>query len=400
MADLTASTKPVLDGTGATITTQVYVDPNNANANGPLTAVLLKDGSILGPGQALASASVPVVLPAAQITTLAAPVVSGTVAVTGVSTAANQATIIDRVDGVETLLTSVLLDTAKIPALGQALAASSTPVVLTAAQITSLTAPVVSGTVAVTGVSTAEKQPALGTAGSASTDVITVQGIASGVAQTVNITQVVGSAIAQGHGTAATAIRVELPTDGTGVVGLIAGSAIVGRVGIDQTTPGTTDSVSVKTTGYTAQTTVTRPANTTPYGAGDVVGGAIQFSTIGPSGGQIVITGADLRIDVAAIPSGMTTFRLYLYNVTPPSAIADNSAWDLPSGDRASFLGYIDLGTVLDLVATLFVENDSVQKKILLSGSANVFGYLVTAGAFTPAGNSEVYTPRLQAIGV
>lgn len=61
----------------------------------------------------------------------------------------------------------------------------------------------------------------------------------------VNLVQVVGATISQGHGLAATAIRVELPTDGTGVVGLIAGTAIVGKVGIDQTTPGTTNGVQV-----------------------------------------------------------------------------------------------------------------------------------------------------------
>ncbi len=58
-----------------------------------------------------------------------------------------------------------------------------------------------------------------------------------------DITKVAGAAISQGHGTAATAIRVELPTDGTGVVGLIAGTALIGKVGIDQTTPGTTNAV-------------------------------------------------------------------------------------------------------------------------------------------------------------
>lgn len=47
---------------------------------------------------------------------------------------------------------------------------------------------------------------------------------------TVNLTQVAGSAISQGHGTAATAVRVELPTDGTGTVGLIAGAATIGTV--------------------------------------------------------------------------------------------------------------------------------------------------------------------------
>lgn len=92
----------------------------------------------------------------------------------------------------------------KTPALGQALAAASVPVVLTAAQLSTLT-PLstvavtqstspwvtsasqsgtwninnISGTISLpTGASTAAKQPALGTAGTASADVITVQGIA------------------------------------------------------------------------------------------------------------------------------------------------------------------------------------------------------------------------------
>ncbi len=64
-------------------------------------------------------------------------------------------------------------------------------------------------------------------------------------AAAVNVTQVAGATIAQGNGTAATAIRVALPTDGTGVVGLNAGTNLVGKVGIDQTTVGTTNAVSI-----------------------------------------------------------------------------------------------------------------------------------------------------------
>lgn len=39
-----------------------------------------------------------------------------------------------------------------------------------------------------------------------------------------------GGAVALGHGTAAAALRVELPTDGTGIVGLAAGSNTIGAV--------------------------------------------------------------------------------------------------------------------------------------------------------------------------
>jgi hypothetical protein len=79
--------------------------------------------SITTLGQALAAASVPVVLPAAQITTLTPPA-----AITGFALEAGN-------------LASIKADTDKIPALGQALAAASVPVVLTAAQLTTLTPP-------------------------------------------------------------------------------------------------------------------------------------------------------------------------------------------------------------------------------------------------------------------
>ncbi len=148
------------------------------------------------------------------------------------------------------------------------------------------------------------------------------------------------------------------------------------------------------------QVTITRPANTTAYTANDVLGGALTFATGLTSGQRAMIAGVDLMPQIGAIPSGMTSFTLHLYNVTPPSALADNAAFDLPSGDRASYLGAISVGTPADLGSTLFVETNNINKAIQLSGSANVFGYLVTAGAFTPAANSEVYLIRLQLLGL
>lgn len=60
-------------------------------------------------GQALAAASVPVILPAATITTLTPPA-----AITGFGTAANQTTIIGHLDGVETLLGTIDADTSAL----------------------------------------------------------------------------------------------------------------------------------------------------------------------------------------------------------------------------------------------------------------------------------------------
>lgn len=151
---------------------------------------------------------------------------------------------------------------------------------------------------------------------------------------------------------------------------------------------------------FDSQTTFTRPANTTAYTAGDVVGAtlaAIEFRDIGDPGISIVITDADLRIDVTSVPAGMTSFRLHLYNATPPSALADNAAWDLPSGDRAAYLGYIDLGTPVDVGSTLFVQTDgSGSKQIKMGATSSLWGYLVTNGGFTPT-SAAVKAIRLNA---
>jgi len=142
--------------------------------------------------------------------------------------------------------------------------------------------------------------------------------------------------------------------------------------------------------------TITRPADTTAYTANDVVGGAISFPALAWNGADFIITSATLAINIAAVPSGMTSFRAYLYNVTPPSALADNAAWDLPSGDRAAYIGYVDFGTPVDLGSTLYVQSDGVNAQIK-AASNTVFAYLVTIGAFTPAA-STVFTATLHSL--
>lgn len=139
---------------------------------------------------------------------------------------------------------------------------------------------------------------------------------------------------------------------------------------------------------FKSKVTITRPANATAYTALDVVGG--QFEIPGfPISSDIRIKAASLRIDVAAIPASMTTMRLHLYTAAP-SVIADNAAWDLAVADRDLYVGFIDLGTVLDLGSTLYVENIAVDKQVQMQTSS-LYGYLVTTAAYTPAGNSEVY---------
>jgi hypothetical protein len=78
--------------------------------------------------------------------------------------------------------------------------------------------------------------------------------------------------------------------------------------------------------------------------------------------------------------------RLHLYT-SAPTAIADNAAFNLPSADRASYVGSIDIGTPADLGDTLWAQNDDVRKQVILTGDS-VYGILQTVAAYTPTANA------------
>lgn len=145
--------------------------------------------------------------------------------------------------------------------------------------------------------------------------------------------------------------------------------------------------------------TFTRPADTTAYTANDVVGAtlaALEFVAMGRNG--VIITSAELEVDAAAVIASEASYTLHLYNVTPPSALADNAPHDLPSGDRASYLGSIVLGTPVDIGSTLYLGTDGYNKQVTLLGSS-IFAYLVTAAGFTPTA-SRVYKITMHTVEV
>jgi hypothetical protein len=124
--------------------------------------------------------------------------------------------------------------------------------------------------------------------------------------QSVNLSQVAGSSTATGHGTASGALRVELPTDGTGVVGLNTGSNIVGQVGIDQTTSGTTNLVAIisgqngvaggsGTTSATVQRVVLATDTTVPNCTGNIA------NNVADSGNPIKI--GTKTVDPSSLPT-------------------------------------------------------------------------------------------------
>lgn len=149
--------------------------------------------------------------------------------------------------------------------------------------------------------------------------------------------------------------------------------------------------------------TFTRPNDTTAYAARDVVGATAAAIEFGPfiyplAQRPVTVRAAELRIDATAVPSGMSFFTLHLYSATPPSALADNAAFDLPSGDRSVYLGSVVIGTPVDLGSTLYVRADNLNVDVELTGTA-LYGYLVSSAAWTPAAQT-VFTVTLHVMAV
>lgn len=152
-------------------------------------------------------------------------------------------------------------------------------------------------------------------------------------------------------------------------------------------------------TGSRNESAFTATANFTPaaaaYGAGDLMDVAKEFvftdrgGNALPSGALIRILTAVVKIDVTAVPAGQTSYTLQCYSATPGGTPqADNDLWALASGDLASYLGSIALGTPVDLGAALYVKSQYIDFDMRLTGTS-IFGQLITVGAHTAAATAR-----------
>ena len=146
---------------------------------------------------------------------------------------------------------------------------------------------------------------------------------------------------------------------------------------------------------YRTTATITRPSNTTAYTAGDVVGDTggsaiISLTAAGPTAGFVIIQSISLVFSDSTVPSGMGAFRVHMYSASP-TAIADNVAFDLLSGDRATYMGYIDLPAPQDLGSTIYTQVDYPGRLVkLAAASTTLFVEIETRGAYTPVSASTV----------
>lgn len=273
---------------------------------------------------------------------------------------------------------------------------------------------------------------ALSVDGSAVTQPVSIAGN-----QDVNLAQVAGVATPTGNGTAAGALRVVLPTDGIGVVGLNAGAQIIGRVGIDQTTPGTTNAVAIITgqngvagnSGLVSATTVrvsqatdvpvssigfianptgnfTRPGDTTPYASGDLVANSTTAGSVVPvtlavarvNNGSVMLR--RLKLHKSTTTTTNAAFRVHLFRAVPGTVTnGDNGVFSV-SG-VADYLGGFDV--TIDRAFTdgaagfgMPIIGNDISVKVA-NGAMTIFALVEARAAYVP-GNAEVITITLDDI--
>jgi hypothetical protein len=149
--------------------------------------------------------------------------------------------------------------------------------------------------------------------------------------------------------------------------------------------------------------TVTRPADTTAYAAGDLVAnsttaGSVTYPTI-----QItqnvdqVMTLLRLRLRKTGTATLSGSFRIHLYRTQPTVVNGDNGVWS--TNNAANYAGSFDVTITQSFtdgaVGIGMPTSGSVMVTRPVSGSTTLFYLIEARAAYTPA-SAEVFTPILE----
>jgi len=149
--------------------------------------------------------------------------------------------------------------------------------------------------------------------------------------------------------------------------------------------------IATYTYAYSDNYAFTRPGDTDAYASGDVIANAtatgtptvMTFSGMGPVSGKVLINDLTWLCNGEAVPPSLSGFRVHLYNQAP-TAIADNAAYNLPSGDRDKYLGYVTVATPIDLGDTIYTQTTGIGKIVdIIDG--NIYGIMQITSSCTPA---------------
>jgi hypothetical protein len=282
-----------------------------------------------------------------------------------------------------------------LPNAGQTTAANSLPVVLASDQALALP----------TGASTAANQATGNTALATINTTLGTPMQATGGSVTANAgTNLNTSALALETGGNLAAILTKL-----GATVLAAGSALIGKVGIDQTSPGVTNAVTAGDNKHLNTTTLTRIANTTAYAGTAASPQAIGLFTSGTVVAPMTLAVSannnvdgfitSMRLTKSTTGAVGASFVVYVYAAAPTlTSVFDTTGYTPKLADIVAsptkFIGawFFSNQTINGDNSTydgLSSSNNSLQAFNLTDGTLRFV--LATTGAYVP-GSGETFT--------
>ena len=174
-------------------------------------------------------------------------------------------------------------------------------------------------------------------------------------------------------------------------------------VKVDQTTDGTTNLVYTKSYAVTATTSITRPADTTAYLAGDAIANSTSSPTTGGftlsnmarvSGGSGILTDLIMESSDTAALSG----EVWIYD-SAVTAQNDNTAWSVSDADQLKLVAKVPFTLVPDTNnAVAHIQGLNIE--FICNGSRDLRFLLKATGGTLTTTSGSVYTVRAKAVGI
>lgn len=188
-----------------------------------------------------------------------------------------------------------------------------------------------------------------------------------------------GTLILAGHGTAAGAIRVELPTDGTGVIAGVTTVTTVTTVSTVTAVTSVTNPVPGTTGHVISEVAVTTDG---AYAANDIVGGILTMTTVNFASTRPVLL-RSLQINDKG--NNSAALHIYFFKATPAGGTYTNNGavtWD--AADSARKVGQISVaaGDWISDGSQCSVNISGIDQLLALSGTS-LFALIIATGTPT-----------------
>ncbi len=168
-----------------------------------------------------------------------------------------------------------------------------------------------------------------------------------------------------------------------------AGSAIIGTVTIDQTTPGTTNGVVINALPAIVEKQVTPTVTNGAYVTGNVVGGLLTLtSVVASAGGQAVVQSVTAAFKSGVVPA----LDVFLFNDNPNnSTFTDNAAIATDVLDLGKARGAIHVSDFsLAAAATNSVGQAQQQGVPIVLVGTSLYAVVVSRSSFTATSTSDL----------